>query len=157
MYWRSGATLAIVWEEGNSHERLGQTVPARPLHHHVQQGPVLLQRMAANDALGLACLASIRIQGDPAMTEHLAAQLKRLCCAETEGKFFDCVTDNIDEIISALRSRNQMVAALTEAERFMAYFSGETGGHFVGPGMPAACLAEIRAALPPSDRGTELG
>ena len=91
------------------------------------------------------------------MTEHLADQLKRLCCAETEGKFFDCVTDNIDEIISALRSRNQMVAALTEAERFMAYFSGETGGHFVGPGMPAACLAEIRAALPPSDRGTELG
>lgn len=33
----------------------------------------------------------------------LADELERLCCAETEGKFFDCVTDNITEIISALR------------------------------------------------------
>lgn len=81
------------------------------------------------------------------MTEQLANQLKRLCCAETEGKFFDCVTDNIGEIISALQSRDRMVAALTEAERFMAYFSGETGGHFVGPGMPTDCLADIRSAL----------
>ena len=36
--------------------------------------------------------------------ELLADKLERLCCAETEGKFFDCVTDNIDTIISALRS-----------------------------------------------------
>lgn len=36
------------------------------------------------------------------MSETLADQLKRLCCAETEGKFFDCVTDNIDTIIAAL-------------------------------------------------------
>ena len=45
------------------------------------------------------------------MTETLADQLKRLCCAETEGKFFDCVTDNIDEIITALRTAPQAVAA----------------------------------------------
>jgi hypothetical protein len=37
------------------------------------------------------------------MTELLADKLQRLCCAETEGKFFDCVTDNIDEILRALR------------------------------------------------------
>lgn len=40
-------------------------------------------------------------------------------------------------------------AALREAERFMAYFSGETNV-FVGPGMPADCLAQIRAALNPN-------
>jgi hypothetical protein len=35
---------------------------------------------------------------------ELADELERLCCAETEGKFFDCVTDNIGTIIAALRS-----------------------------------------------------
>src|SRR6266704_928139 len=34
---------------------------------------------------------------------ELADELQRLCCAETEGKFFDCVTDNISTIILALR------------------------------------------------------
>ena len=34
----------------------------------------------------------------------LADELKRLCCAETEGKFFDCVTDNLPAILAALRS-----------------------------------------------------
>lgn len=33
----------------------------------------------------------------------LADELEKLCCAETEGKFFDCVTDNIQTILSALR------------------------------------------------------
>jgi hypothetical protein len=33
----------------------------------------------------------------------LADDLANLCCAETEGKFFDLVTDNIDNIIEALR------------------------------------------------------
>jgi hypothetical protein len=36
---------------------------------------------------------------------------------------------------------------LREAERFMAYFSGETGNAFVGPGTPQSCLEMIRAAL----------
>jgi hypothetical protein len=27
------------------------------------------------------------------MSETLADQLQRLCCAETESKFFDCVTE----------------------------------------------------------------
>lgn len=33
----------------------------------------------------------------------LADDLEQLCCAETEGKFFDLVTDNIQTIIAALR------------------------------------------------------
>lgn len=40
-----------------------------------------------------------------------------------------------------------MHEALRKAERFMSYFSGETSGTFVGPGMPNECLAQIRAVL----------
>ena len=39
-----------------------------------------------------------------------------------------------------------MQAALREAERFMAYFAGETNG-FAGGGTPNSCLAMIRDAL----------
>ncbi|WP_441235615.1 hypothetical protein [Bradyrhizobium sp. 930_D9_N1_4] len=42
---------------------------------------------------------------------------------------------------------NVLVPALKEAERFMAYFAGETGGTFVGPGTPQSCLEQIRASL----------
>jgi hypothetical protein len=41
----------------------------------------------------------------------------------------------------------KLVQALTEAERFMSYFAGETRGSFVGPGTPKSCLKQIRAAL----------
>lgn len=41
----------------------------------------------------------------------------------------------------------RMRMALREAERFMAYFAGETGGSFVGSGTPQTCLTEIRNAL----------
>jgi hypothetical protein len=34
----------------------------------------------------------------------LASELEKLCCAETEGKFFNLVTDNIQEIFAALRA-----------------------------------------------------
>lgn len=40
-------------------------------------------------------------------------------------------------------------AALKESERFLAYLAGETGRAFEGPGTPASCLAQIRAALYP--------
>lgn len=40
-----------------------------------------------------------------------------------------------------------LAEALREAQRFMSYFSGETGGSFAGPGTPATCLSKIRAAL----------
>ena len=45
----------------------------------------------------------------------LADELERLCCAETESKFFDCVTNNIDTIIAALRSPPGSEGALREA------------------------------------------
>jgi hypothetical protein len=41
----------------------------------------------------------------------------------------------------------EMLEALKQAERFMAYFTGETQGYFEGPGMPADALAAIRAAI----------
>lgn len=41
----------------------------------------------------------------------------------------------------------RMLSALIEAERFMAYFAGETDGVFVGPGTPEKCLAQIREAI----------
>ena len=46
-------------------------------------------------------------------------------------------------------------AALKEAERFMAYLSGETGRVFEGSGEPSKCLAQIRAALYPQQSATE--
>lgn len=51
------------------------------------------------------------------MTEQLADQLKRLGCAETEGKFFDCVTDNIDTIIAALRATQPATSTGGESEK----------------------------------------
>ena len=51
----------------------------------------------------------------------LADDLERLCCAETEGKFFDLVTDNIGEIIAALREvstlRAQVAADIASLNR----------------------------------------
>lgn len=42
---------------------------------------------------------------------------------------------------------DRVYEALREAERFMAYFAGETDWVFVGPGTPKSCLALIRSAL----------
>jgi hypothetical protein len=39
----------------------------------------------------------------------IADDLERLCCAETEGKFFDYVTDSIGDIIKGLRGNAQAV------------------------------------------------
>jgi hypothetical protein len=41
----------------------------------------------------------------------LADKLERLCCAETEKQFFDCVTDNVSTITSALRALELQEAA----------------------------------------------
>lgn len=38
----------------------------------------------------------------------IADDLERLCCAETEGKFFDYVTESIGEIIAALREGERL-------------------------------------------------
>lgn len=54
----------------------------------------------------------------------LADELERLCCAETEGKFFDCVTDNIQAILTALRAEQAeavmpLIGNLLDAWGFM--------------------------------------
>jgi hypothetical protein len=58
----------------------------------------------------------------------------------------DAVTQAAADVLAA-----RMQEALKEAERFMAYFAGETNNEFVGPGTPATCLATIRAALVGAD------
>jgi hypothetical protein len=42
---------------------------------------------------------------------RLANDLERLCCAETESKFFDMVTDSIGEILRGLRIAAQQESA----------------------------------------------
>jgi hypothetical protein len=48
------------------------------------------------------------------MTDYarLADDLERLCCAETEGKFFDYVTDSIGQIIAGLRDHARCSAGI---------------------------------------------
>lgn len=63
------------------------------------------------------------------------------------------MSNTVDKAVAwdAISEKNAEIArlrsALKEAERFMSYFANETGGHFVGPGTPETCLAQIRAAL----------
>jgi hypothetical protein len=52
-----------------------------------------------------------------------------------------------DAFAVAGKALPDLVKALREAERFMAYFSNETDGVFVGSGTPASCLKQIRDAL----------
>jgi hypothetical protein len=49
------------------------------------------------------------------MSKRLADELARLCCAETEGEFFDCVTDNVQTIIDALRAAEACTPAQAAA------------------------------------------
>lgn len=52
----------------------------------------------------------------------IADDLERLCCAETEGKFFDYVTESIGTIIAALREnerlRETLIALMNHARAF---------------------------------------
>lgn len=50
-------------------------------------------------------------------------------------------------VMELLREREALLKALKEAERFMTYFAGEQPYHFVGPGTPTSCLAQIRDAI----------
>jgi hypothetical protein len=44
---------------------------------------------------------------------EIADELERLCCAETEGAFFDYVTEAVRTIQRHLRESDEMRAALT--------------------------------------------
>lgn len=58
------------------------------------------------------------------------------------------VADHLSEEHARLTAAApEMSDALKEAERFMAYFAGETDLTFEGPGTPKSCLAIIRAAI----------
>jgi hypothetical protein len=61
---------------------------------------------------------------------------------EQEGLYVDA-----DIVWQAHDALGTTTAALREAERFMAFFAGETDNHFTGPGTPQTCLATIREAL----------
>lgn len=65
-----------------------------------------------------AALATFSDGAAKVPTPHtaLADELETLCCAETEGKFFDCVTDNIGTIIRALRGVAQPAGEAREKE-----------------------------------------
>lgn len=70
-----------------------------PDKEHVDQ---LVSAIAANIPNRAATAPSDTLSA--AQSRQLADELARLCYAETEGKFFDCVTDNIGSIIAALRA-----------------------------------------------------
>jgi flagellar basal body-associated protein FliL len=67
--------------------------------------------------------------------------------------YFDIAVEYEERATKAEQEVMRLRPVLMEAERFMAYFAGETGGSFVGPGTPQSCLAQIRAALTPADGG----
>lgn len=93
-------------------------------------------------------LANMSLQNYPDVVDrdYFASELQR---RTTERDYHIRMADKLAEIINELRP------ALVEAERFMSYFAGETGGTFVGPGTPQKCLEQIRAALafPPDSSG----
>lgn len=41
---------------------------------------------------------------------RIADELQRLCCAETEGEFFDFVTEAVSTICHLLRERDDLLA-----------------------------------------------
>lgn len=51
------------------------------------------------------------------------------------------------QLSKSIERNAKMIAALKEAERFLSYFSGETGDFFEGSGTPQGCLKQIRAAI----------
>ena len=74
-----------------------------------------IQTVSADDAKGWMPLpvfsraawrpSEANATGDePTSNAKLADDLARLCCAETEGRFFDLVTDRIQDIIAVLRA-----------------------------------------------------
>lgn len=46
---------------------------------------------------------------------EIADELQRLCCAETEGKFFDYVTESVGTICELLREHDLLRSRLLDA------------------------------------------
>ena len=60
---------------------------------------------------------------------------------------FQAYRDECEANARLIGAAPTMAEALREAERFMAYFAGETDRTFEGPGTPRSCLAMIREAI----------
>lgn len=56
---------------------------------------------------------------------EIADELQRLCCAETEGAFFDYVTESVGTIQRHLRQNQELRAALQEALTYCDQAYGE--------------------------------
>ena len=50
---------------------------------------------------------------------EIADDLQRLCCAETEGAFFDYVTEAVSTITTLLRQRDELLVELRSAVGYM--------------------------------------
>lgn len=60
---------------------------------------------------------------------EIADELQKLCCAETEGAFFDYVTEAVGTITTLLRQRDELMTELSSAVGYMrnAQIDLETG------------------------------
>ena len=75
-----------------------------------------------------------------------AADFETFDLANATAEWLDPRPSKLSVALVPDRLCQRQTEALREAERFMSYFSGETDT-FVGPGTPAECLAQIRAAM----------
>ena len=83
----------------------------------------------------------------------LADELERLCYAETEGKFLDCVTDNLKDIVAALRAQQGGEAPSKEWCLAAARHEGDIE---IGAGWPAPPAIAPVASAPTGDDVREL-
>lgn len=103
-----------------------------------------------------ASLYAKGLRGDD--IDHIINRQMEICSAIKNDPALSTSVEELRRTINIqkveLASRNLRVTGLEEtlkdAQRFMEYFAGETGGHFVGDGTPATCLAKIRRILPQS-------
>jgi hypothetical protein len=107
---------------------------------------VMIYARKVDRPAGVGETASHAIQGGEHMTTY-GVDAKNCAAAAQIGDFLKLKIMGWNEDVHEDRRYDALVKALTEAERFMAYFSNETDGHFVGDGTPTTCLAEIRAVL----------
>lgn len=105
------------------------------------------------------------VEREKILAERLANDLERLCCAETEGKFFDYVTDSVGEIVATLRSvaaiqdgANAIIKALKdEFAAREAQLKAEIISANIGYHSEAAAAAEYEARLATATKALEEG
>lgn len=83
------------------------------------------------------------------MTEYVTGANQRDAYIVSSGEYFWGGAKTTEQRGNLHVTPVDVDAALGEAERFMAYFAGETNNEFVGGGTPKSCLALIRETLQP--------